>query len=147
MGYIDCKELSAKFINTLHTLNSNFFQKINFPIPANQWIALCIIDSYGPLTATTLSNHLSIQKQHVLQIINQLCKNGYISRQISLNDRRCKNIALTEKGYKILINEVDLLTCMFEEKTDILNDLELTEFDQAIKTIAPLFEKMYIANT
>jgi DNA-binding MarR family transcriptional regulator len=147
MEYIDCKELSSRFIDSFHTFNCNFFQKINFPIPANHWIALCVVNFCEPLTATTLANHLSISKQQVLQIVNKLCKDGYVSRQTSLNDRRCKNITLTEKGYKILMNEVNLLTNMFEDKTDILNDLELTEFDEAIKTIALLFKKMYTTNT
>jgi DNA-binding MarR family transcriptional regulator len=146
MEYIDCKKLSSRFIDFFHTFNSSFFQKINFPIPANQWIALCVVNFCEPLTATTLANHLSISKQQVLQIVNKLSKDGYVSRQIFLNDRRCKNITLTEKGYQILMTEVNLLTCMFEEKTDILTNLELAEFDEAIKTIAPLFEKMYIAN-
>jgi len=146
MEYIDRKELSARFIDSFHTFNSNFFQKISYPIAANHWISLCILDSYGPLTATALGNHLSISKQQVLQIINKLCRDGYISRQTALSDRRYKNIILTEKGHKIIMNEIRLLTMVFENKIDILADLELTKFDEAIKTFVPLFEKIYIIN-
>jgi len=143
MEYIDRKELSARFIDSFHTFYSKFFQKINFPIPANHWVALCIINFYEPLTSTALGNHLSISKQQALQIINKLCKDGYIDRQTVLDDRRYKNITLTEKGHKIILNEIRLLKLVFEQKIDILTDLERANFDEATKTFVPLFDKIY----
>ncbi len=143
MEYIDRKELSTKLINYLVSIQLNFFLRIDVPLVANQWITLNILYFDGPLTSTELGSRLSISKQQVFQIINKLYKDGYVNRQTTLEDRRCKNIMLTEKGNKILMNGKNALNFMIEKNTDILTDLEIVDFSKAIEVLVPLFEKIY----
>jgi len=57
----------------------------------------------GALPISEIANKLSVPKPQMTPLINHLVEIGMIERRPHMNDRRIREIALTEKGLKMLL--------------------------------------------
>ncbi len=69
-----------------------------FNLNENQIKLIMILNLIGSQTPTNLSVFMDIPKGSLTTIIDSLVDKGFITRKNDINDRRKKNISLTEKG-------------------------------------------------
>lgn len=69
--------------------------------------ALLALAKEGDLTQKTVAAYLEIEGPSAVRLIDDLEKGGFVLRQQDVNDRRIKNLILTESGTKMaqLLNE------------------------------------------
>lgn len=79
--------------------------KNKFGLTGPQLIILQSISTDKQISVTQLSKKVSLSQATVTDITKRLEKQGYITRERNLDDKRKTNIALTEKG-KIILNTV-----------------------------------------
>lgn len=68
--------------------------------------ALGLLHRRGAHTATALATYLRIQPQSLTRMIADLERRGLIARRSDAEDRRQIQIAITEKGRKLLVADV-----------------------------------------
>lgn len=66
-----------------------------------QWIALYFLGKYGSMSQIELSDKMNIKQSTVARLIDRMERDGFVKRVKDSNDRRIKNIILTEKGIEI----------------------------------------------
>lgn len=71
--------------------------KKRFGITANEIMVLCLLNS-TKLSAGELSREMGVSESRMSKIIDSLEKNGYIVREVGLNDKRKMIFSITERG-------------------------------------------------
>ncbi|MDU0330414.1 MULTISPECIES: MarR family winged helix-turn-helix transcriptional regulator [Paenibacillus] len=66
-----------------------------------EWIVLVELIQDEALTAADLAQRLTIEKPNVTRILKDLVQAGYVSVEISREDKRKKHLHVTEKGRAI----------------------------------------------
>ncbi|WP_297282175.1 MarR family winged helix-turn-helix transcriptional regulator [uncultured Anaerococcus sp.] len=107
-------------------------------VTKSQWIAMYNINKEKNLTQKSLSDLMGAKESTITGILDRLERENLILRQEDVNDRRKKNLVLTDKGE--LINKK--LTGIAQEFRDICLS-EVSEEDQ--KVFLEVLDKMVIA--
>lgn len=137
--------LSKEFTECLFSFNRKFFCQTSLPLPVNHFITLASLHDDPCFSISALSKHLNISKQQMTPIIDKLLKNGYVSKQVLSEDRRCSSLSLTEKGYTLLKEHSDEHVKNFERLISVLSSSEIKELDNSLNTLKKLFGKMFAA--
>lgn len=93
-------------------------------------------------TTTEISTKLHRPKSNLTPIIDKLVKDGLVIRSADTNDRRVINISLSPQGEEY----VEIIKGHVQENIAImlnhLEEVEVTEFHEAIKVIGKLVRKI-----
>ena len=96
---LDLKRVNGK----IHKALTNSLKKYDLDVTPVQSRIIMFIDENNEVTATDILDKFnSINKSTLSEILNNLEKNGYISRREALNDSRKKLIVLTDKAKDVI---------------------------------------------
>jgi DNA-binding MarR family transcriptional regulator len=70
----------------------------NFGRPAHAWKVLTVLGAFGPLSASQINSHTTLEMDKVSRIVDRLVEQGLATRVQDPNDRRRVVIALSARG-------------------------------------------------
>ena len=140
----DYNALSEKFMKALYALHQSFFRQTATPIPANHFLVLLLLRNEGPSNTTRMGQRLGMSKQQLSPIIDKIVKNGYISKRLLPEDRRCSVISLADGGNAILGQNCEELRLRFHDRLDKLSPQEIEQFAVSIEIFTTSINKMFI---
>ncbi len=97
-----------------------------------QWIALYYLGEYDELNQKELGDLMDIKQSSVARLIDRMEKEGYVTRQKHISDRRITKLILTDKGKKYredLLPEGEKMAQVF---TEGISDEEISTFLKVI---------------
>ena len=123
-------------------LNSLFRKNIKIKDASfQQLIALSIIPPSG-IEMTPLAKKIGIDNSTLTRLIIRLEKNGWVSRELSLHDKRVINVKLTNKGNKVQ-SDIDKQYEKIGDKVEqLISPLEREETLQHIQSLHWILLKM-----
>ena len=109
-------------------------------MPYGQYYILhCIAEQKnGPIDQRKLDDIICVRASTISQHLRVLCKKGYITHCSPPDNLRCKEVALTESGRKILRQMDDAFE---EEIAHVFFDKEILQCNEMLK---PLREKLIV---
>lgn len=117
------------------------------PLPLNHLIVLFYLRNNGTSTISEIAHHLSISKQQMSPIIDKLTKKEFIERKNLTNDRRYSQISISKKGTQFLSFHREKSKDTFAGRIVDLSDDDIVIFDQSVKAIKDILNKMFKKNT
>jgi DNA-binding MarR family transcriptional regulator len=69
-----------------------------FGRPANGWKVVAVLGRFGPLSASQINSHTTLEMDKVTRIVDSLVAQGIATRAQDKDDRRRVTVALTRKG-------------------------------------------------
>ncbi|WP_300458403.1 MarR family transcriptional regulator [Desulfobacula sp.] len=112
--------------------------KKKFGLTGPQLILLQSISTHNQISVTQLSKKVSLSQATVTDITKRLEKKEFITRKRSLDDKRKTNIALTEKGKKILDTVPPLLQEQFTHRFSKLEGWEQLMIESAFERVVSM---------
>jgi DNA-binding MarR family transcriptional regulator len=133
---------AEKIIQTMHRFQKiSINSKIMGEMPRSEIKMLKLIKfnstEAAGVTISTLSEHLTISKPAVSQMINVLEGRGYVERITTKNDRRIVYVRLTEAGEQSLEKALQSLM-------KVLNEIFGKMGEEDTKTLLALLDKLCI---
>ena len=111
------------------------FKKNNVDLTMEHFTMLHYINQNGSLTQQDMANHFLRDKSIILRQVNTLLDHGYVIRMKDKDDKRKKNLILTEKGQKLLQFSKELAHEVSNELLQGVSKEELTHFEAVIAKI------------
>ena len=111
------------------------FKENNIDLNLEHFVILLQLQSNEDSTQQDLSNHLQKDKSIVLRQINTLLEKRYVVRLPDKDDKRKKNLILTQKGYEALLEAKKIADSLSSELLIGLNDHDLDTFLKVLRTI------------
>jgi DNA-binding MarR family transcriptional regulator len=116
--------------NKISTLVAQAY-KDKFALSITQWRIMAVLGEYANISADEISVKTQIEKSLISRAISHLLKRSLIERDISKEDKRRSQIALSETGYMVyaeivplsLQYEAKLLAALAEEEQEQLSQL------------------------
>jgi DNA-binding MarR family transcriptional regulator len=90
-------------------------KSMDFELSLEQYVILYMINSSGDLIQQDLANHLQKDKSLIVRQINGLIEKQYLVRLTNQEDKRKKNLILTQKGLDMM-NQMTGLVMMVSRK-------------------------------
>jgi DNA-binding MarR family transcriptional regulator len=69
--------------------------------PANAWKVITVIGSFGPMSASQINQHTSLEMDKITRIVDSMVAKGLATRDQDQSDRRRVTIALSAKGKRV----------------------------------------------
>jgi DNA-binding MarR family transcriptional regulator len=132
------------FLSTLHEWVSVFMRNsmhnaLRFSRDSgwsmSQLGALMAIHRMGTSAVSVLGNELGISNAAVSQMLDRLVQEGMISRTEDPDDRRVKQISLTERGQQMLQESLRARHSWISELAETLSESEKQEICQALEIL------------
>ena len=117
--------------NKVSTLVAQAY-KDKFALSITEWRIMAVLGEYAGVSADEISLKTQIEKSLISRAISKLIKRKLIERNISKEDKRRSQIALSETGYAVYA-EIVPLSLQYEEK--LLGALTKHEQDQLSELI------------
>jgi len=73
----------------------------NFGRPAHAWKVITVLGAFGPLSASQINSHTTLEMDKVSRIVDRLVEQGLATRGQDPDDRRRVVIALTARGKRV----------------------------------------------
>ncbi len=103
-------------------------------LPSN-WRAMAAIGRYGPMSASDVCAHTTVEPDKVTRAVNALMKLNYVRREQDELDRRRVVLSLTPQGRKVY-NEIERATRQMElTLLDALTERERDMLGRALKKL------------
>ena len=111
------------------------FKENDLDLSMEHFTILVFINEKDLLTQQDLANHFMRDKSIVLRQVNSLIDMGYVVRSTDEDDKRKKNLILTDKGNKLVQLSKELSHQVSEELLDGISEEELKHFEHVISKI------------
>lgn len=149
--FIDVDRLYTRMIDTLVENIRNNYKKNILPTVNDNEQALAIRNKIPPeyreiiallwnsttdITVGQLAKSLSVTNNNLTPKLNKMETEGYIRREISKTSRRCVNVYLTKKSISNLLEYLNYVHPIFEEK--IMSVLDKDEIRDMIKMLCKI---------
>ena len=103
-------------------------------LPSN-WRAMAAIGRYGPMSASDVCVHTTVEPDKVTRAVNALLKLNYVRREQDEFDKRRVVLSLTPLGRKVY-NEIETATRRMElTLLDALTERERNTLSRALKKL------------
>lgn len=99
------------------------------------WKVLSMIGAYGPMSASELGKHTSLEPDKVTRTVDNLVKRNLVVRREDPADRRRVILTLSAKG-KMVNNSIEQVRCCIE--VDFLSGLD----DRELETLYCILDKL-----
>ena len=73
----------------------------NIGRPANAWKVVTVLGGFGPMSASDIHSHTTLEMDKVTRIVDSLVEQGIATRGQDKADRRKVTVALSAKGKKV----------------------------------------------
>ena len=121
--------------------------KLDIELSKQELFVITIIEKYGEITMSQLSDQMNFPMSTATGIIDRLVKKEYIIRGKSETDRRIVTISLTDKG-KALMHYIRTSISQYIEKAyDALDEEERKYFFRIIMKITDALKKIEVDKT
>lgn len=94
--------------------------------------ALSALDIYGTLAVNEIAGYAFVEQSHASRTIDQMVAAGLVVRSVSRADSRRRQVALTEKGSKLLET---LRSVMERSHGELINDLSAEMLDTCVRSL------------
>ena len=111
------------------------FKENDLDLSMEHFTILVFINEKDLLTQQDLANHFMRDKSIVLRQVNSLIDMGFVVRSTDEDDKRKKNLILTDKGNKLVQFSKELSRRVSEELLDGISEEELKHFEHVISKI------------
>lgn len=132
------KPLTYLLGQTMHLVKlrlTSVFRENNIELSLDQFIILHQLSQNENITQQDLSNDLQKDKSIILRQINTLLEKRYVVRLPDKDDKRKKNLILTQKGYDALLSSKTLAQSVSKELLLGVTEEELRIFENVIEKI------------
>jgi DNA-binding MarR family transcriptional regulator len=84
----------------------------NFGRPANGWKVVTVLGRFGPLSASQINSHTTLEMDKITRIVDSLVEQGIARRDQDKTDRRRVTVSLTPKGKRVNAQIEDMIGAM-----------------------------------
>jgi DNA-binding MarR family transcriptional regulator len=92
--------------------------------PAHGWRVLTVLGNFGPLSASDITHHNTLEIDKVTRIVDSLVEQGLVTRQQDSEDRRKVIVALTARGKRTYVQIEEMIGQMEHEFLIVLSSEE-----------------------
>ncbi len=96
--------------------------------PAHAWKVVTILGAFGPLSASQINAHTTLEMDKVTRIVDSLIEQGLATRNQDPNDRRKVVIALSARGKRVNAQIEQMIVDMEREFLIVLSRAERETF-------------------
>ncbi len=135
-----------KIINIILDNMQKFFYpeewlEIDLKLSKSELLAMLIVDRYGEVTMSKISEKINVSMSTATGIIDRLVKKKYLERGRSESDRRVVLIKLTEKGLKTIKSIKNSINHYLDIVYESLTDEEIRVLYGIIMKVFNVFNK------
>ncbi|RIW35148.1 MarR family transcriptional regulator [Bacillus salacetis] len=105
-------------------------------LSSGELLVLKYLSEHGAMKASDLSKKMNVSASHITNVTDSLTEKEYMTRIRSSVDRRVVELALTDKGKRILDECLEMKLVYFQKKFDSFSEQELEQ-------MIALFTKLY----
>ncbi len=103
---------------------------------------LLILYTESNSSMTQICRMMNMEKGSFSSVIDSLIKMDLVLRERDENDRRKVHINLSNKGSKLVGNEIENIRIRLDDKLEILSEEDLTRFYRAITDLEDITNKL-----
>lgn len=126
--------MAGHLIRRLNQISTTVFYKnikqVGYDITPVQFAVMKSLQEHAHIEQAQIAALISYDRATIGGVIDRLEIKGYISRKVSIRDRRARTCALTQQG-ELLLKKISPITESFQE--NILEGLNKEEFQIFIK--------------
>ncbi len=130
-------------IRRMHQIHTGLFLNAvgDENITPVMYSVLSCLSQNGPMDQTALAKGVAIDKTNMTDLLKRLLKRGFITRKISLQDKRVRLTTITKKGEAILKRTDPLASEAHRETLAALSPQDRVRFMRMMMTIVDAAEK------
>jgi len=92
--------------------------------PANAWRVITVLGRFGPLSASQIRAHTTLEMDKITRIVDSLVEQGFAIRKQDQADRRRVSVSLSAKGKRINVRIEQMIADMERKFLAVLNRSE-----------------------
>ncbi|WP_233133120.1 MarR family winged helix-turn-helix transcriptional regulator [Actibacterium pelagium] len=124
--------MAGHLIRRLNQISTHTFaqhmQKSGFELTPVQFAALDAIAASPGIDQAGVANKIAYDRATIGGVIDRLEQKGYVTRSISKQDRRAREVRLSEKGSSVLEEILPIVTALQNDILSKLDEDERSEF-------------------
>ena len=134
-------------VGNLMILMPSMFKKLmkqmpEMDIPKQQFGLLHAVCINEGKTMGCYSDKMSIPKSNISVLAEKLIKEGYITRESDLDDRRVINLKATPKGREVFHEHKTRMRLGISERLEQLNEEDVDKLNKLILDMKEIFDKL-----
>lgn len=111
------------------------FKKLGIELSFEQFVILNKLNSNSNVIQQDLANYLQKDKSVIVRQINELLEKEFVTRLVSNEDKRKKNLILTPNGFEILNQLKEIASEVSKQLLSELNETEIAFFLNVLSKI------------
>lgn len=132
-----------KTARVMRILGIQLMEKLKIDLMLDEYVALDIVSCHQGICQRDLAKLIIKDRANTGRILNSLEEKGLITRFVDTkNNRLVRKMAITEKGYKILISINKKIESYIAETKRIVSEDELDGLYSSLKKVREKFEEM-----
>ena len=132
-----------KTARLMRMLSNQFFEKLQITLSIDEYAALDIISCHDGICQRDLAKLILKDRANTGRILNSLEDKNLVTRFVDTkNNRLVRKMAITEKGYKTLININKKIESYVFETKQIVTEQEIDAVYASLKKLRERFESM-----
>lgn len=131
-----------KFHNLIKIVNNDRFKTEN-NLTERQFFALSSIKQHNKIELKNLSRDLYVSTSSLCILLNKLVEKGYVYREEDSNDRRNTFYGITEKGDKVLFEEIEVFVGIINKKVEKLNENDRQVLLESMTNVKHIINKLF----
>lgn len=104
-------------------------------ISEQKWRVLRVVDETGPVAQAKIAEAACLMLPSLTRILKAMEQEGFLTREVSENDRRTTMVSITEKGRKLIAQHS-------RKNKDIVNKLESDFGKERLEQLLDLLEEL-----
>lgn len=132
-----------KTARVMRILGIQLMEKLKIDLMLDEYVALDIVSCHQGICQRDLAKRIIKDRANTGRILNSLEEKGLITRFVDTkNNRLVRKMAITEKGYKVLISINKKIESYIAETKRIVSEDELDALYSSLKKVREKFEEM-----
>ena len=132
-----------KTARVMRILGIQLMEKLKIDLMLDEYVALDIVSCHQGICQRDLAKLIIKDRANTGRILNSLEEKGLITRFVDTkNNRLVRKMAITEKGYKILISINKKVESYVAETKRVVSEDELDGLYLSLKKVREKFEEM-----
>lgn len=132
-----------KTARVMRILGIQLMEKLKIDLMLDEYVALDIVSCHQGICQRDLAKLIIKDRANTGRILNSLEEKGLITRFVDTkNNRLVRKMAITEKGYKVLISINKKIENYIAETKRIVSEDELDALYSSLKKVREKFEEM-----